>query len=98
MPPEGQRHERSYCYGDLDILLMTETWLCASGGEAYVTEMTPNGYHFRSCPRIDRSGGIAIVFTSPLSDSISIQPLSFNSCESVELRLSRDDTSASAIC
>ena len=43
---------------------MTETWLYASGDEAYVTEMTPSGYLFHSFPRIGRSGGgIAIMFS-----------------------------------
>ena len=82
--------------GDFDILLMTETWLYASGDEAYITEMTPSGYLFHSFPRIGRrGGGIAIMFKSALSDSISIP---FNSFESVELRLSNDSTSVSVIC
>ena len=81
------------------MLLMTETWLYASGGEAYITEMTPSGYLFHSFPRIGRrGGGIAIMFKSALSDSISMHPLPFNSFESVELRLSNDSTSVSVIC
>ena len=85
--------------GDFDILLMTETWLYASGDEAYITEMTPSGYLFHSFPRIGRrGGGIAIMFKSALSDSISMHPLPFNSFESVELRLSNDSTSVSVIC
>ena len=78
---------------------MTETWLYASGDEAYITEMTPSGYLFHSFPRIGRrGGGIAIMFKSALSDSISMHPLPFNSFESVELRLSNDSTSVSVIC
>ena len=85
--------------GDFDILLMTETWLYASGDEAYITEMTPSGYLFHSFPRIGRrGGGIAIMFKSALSDSISMHPLPFNSFESVELPLSNDSTSVSVIC
>ena len=85
--------------GDFDILLMTETWLYASGDEAYITEMTTSGYLFHSFPRIGRrGGGIAIMFKSALSDSISIHPLPFNSFKSVELRLSNDSTSVSVIC
>ena len=85
--------------GDFDILLMTETWLFASGDEAYITEMTPSGYLFHSFPRIGRrGGGIAIMFKSALSDSISMHPLPVNSFESVELRLSNDSTSVSVIC
>ena len=80
--------------GDFDILPMTETWLYASGDEAYITEMTPSGYLFHSFPRIGRSGGgIAVMFKSAPSDSISMHPLPFNSFESVELRLSNDSTS-----
>ena len=85
--------------GDFDILPMMETWLYASGDEAYITEMTPSGYIFHSFPRIGRSGGgIAIMFKSALSDSISMLPLPFNSFESVELRLSNDSSSVSVIC
>ena len=85
--------------GDFDSLLMTETWLYASGDEAYITKTTPSGYLFHSFPRIGRSGGgIAIMFKSALSDSISMHPLPFNSFESVELRLSNDSTSVSVIC
>ena len=48
---------------------MTETWLYASGDEAYITEMTPSGYLFHSFPRIGRrGGGIAVMFKSALSD------------------------------
>ena len=84
--------------GDFDILLMTETWLYASGDEAYITEMTPCGYLFHSFPRIGcRGGGIAIMFKSALCDSISMHPLLFNSFESVELRLLNDSTSVSVI-
>ena len=78
---------------------MTETWLYASGDEVYITEMTPRGYLFHSFPRIGRrDGGIAIMFKSALSDSISMHSLPFNSLESVELRLSNDSTSVSVIC
>ena len=82
--------------GDFDILLMTETWLYASGDEAYITEMTPSGYLFHSFPRIGRRGG-GIAIMSALSDSISKHPLPFNPFESVELRLSHDSTSVSVI-
>ena len=85
--------------GDFDILLMTETWLYASDDEAYITEMTPSGYLFHSFRRIGRrGGGIAIMFKSALSDSISMHPLPFNSFESVELPLSNDSTSVAVIC
>ena len=85
--------------GDFDILLMMETWLYASGDEAYITEMTPSGYLFHTFPRIGhRGGGIAIMFKSLQSDSISMHPLPFNSFESVELRLSNDNTSVLVIC
>ena len=61
--------------------------------------MTPSGYLFHSFPRIGRrGGGIAIMFKSALSDSISMHPLPFDSFESVELRLSNDSTSVSVIC
>ena len=73
--------------------------MATSGDEAYITEMTPSGRLFHSFPRIGRrGGGIAVMFKSALSDSISMHPLPFNSSESVELRLSHDSTSVSVIC
>ena len=82
-----------------DAYITEMTPVATSGDEAYITEMTPSGHLFHSFPRIGRrGGGIAVMFKSALSDSISMHPLPFNSFESVELRLSNDSTSVSVIC
>ena len=47
---------------DFDVLFLTETWLYDQGDEAYITDMTPDGYQFHSFPRCGRrGGGIALV-------------------------------------
>ena len=46
---------------EFDVLFMTETWLYDQGDEAYITDMTPDGYQFHSFPRCGRrDGGIAL--------------------------------------
>ena len=42
---------------DIDILLLTETWLKELGDEAQKAEMTPAGYVLKSFPRKNRRGG-----------------------------------------
>ena len=42
---------------EFDVLFMTETWLYDQGDEAYITDMTPDGYHIYSFPRCGRRGG-----------------------------------------
>ena len=47
---------------EFDVLFMTETWLYDQGDEAYITDMTPDGYQIYSFPRCGwRGGGIALV-------------------------------------
>ena len=42
---------------DIDIFLLTETWLKEQGDEAQKAEMTPAGYILKSFPRKNRRGG-----------------------------------------
>jgi len=48
---------------DLDMLMLTETWLYAKGDEVYESTMTPDGYDSYFFPRHGkRGGGIASLF------------------------------------
>ena len=42
---------------DIDILLLTETWLKEHGDEAQKAEMAPTGYVRKTFPRKNRRGG-----------------------------------------
>ena len=54
---------------------MTETWLSAHGDEAKTAELSPSGFDVKSFPRQTRSrgGGIATVYKSTLSSSITFK-------------------------
>ena len=56
---------------NLDILMLTETWLYEQGDEAYITAMTPPGYTCHSFPRGARGGGIAFIIIACLSENIT---------------------------
>ena len=62
---------------ELDVALVTEAWLYSQGDEAYVVQMTPEGYFTNSFPRTGRrGGGIAVTVRSTLRISISLLYLS----------------------
>ncbi|GFS01956.1 endonuclease domain of the non-LTR retrotransposon LINE-1 [Elysia marginata] len=42
---------------DIDIMVITETWMRAQGYDHYITQLTPPDYTFKSYPRKDRVGG-----------------------------------------
>ena len=79
---------------NLDILMLTETWLYEQGDEAYITAMTPPGYTCHSFPRGARGGGIAFIIKACLSENITCTCLDYTSFESAELKLTINQTSA----
>ena len=53
---------------DLNILLLTETWLKELGGEAQKAEMTPSGYLLKSfCWKYGVGGGFAFLINKKKS-------------------------------
>ena len=85
---------------DLDILMLTETWLYAEGDEAYESAMTPHGYKSYFFPRRGkkRGGGIAFIIRSNLSRYVKLTPLNYSSFESVEMKLCINQHSVTSIC
>jgi len=57
---------------DIDILLVTETWLGTDIDRAVISELTPKGYTFQHAPRPrqKRGGGIGILHKSALKISV----------------------------
>ncbi len=52
---------------DIDILALTETWLCPSGDNCVISELVPNGYDMHHVARTERKGGgVAIIHKSNL--------------------------------
>ena len=83
---------------EFDVLFMTETWLYDQGDEAYITDMTPDGYQIYSFPRCGRrGGGIALVSKCSLK-SISVKQLNYQSFEAVEAKLFHSGKSMSFVC
>ena len=84
---------------NVDVLMLTETWLYSHGDEAYIAAMTPAGYDFRSFPRVgSREGGVGFVTRTSLSTSLSFKPLDYRSFEAVEMRLLFDRVSLAIVC
>lgn len=62
---------------DVDIMLLTETWLRSAGDEAKIADLAPSGYFAVSIPRpaaspCTRGGGIAFIIKDSLKTHISI--------------------------
>jgi endonuclease/exonuclease/phosphatase (EEP) superfamily protein YafD len=75
---------------DLDVLLLTETWLKESGDEAKCAELTPAGYSIRSAPRPSLGGGIAVIFRTALNSHLTFDaslPFAHPSFEAVHVTL-----------
>ena len=51
---------------DIDILVITETWLRTTGDEVKLRDITPCGYKIKSVPRATKGGGIAVVYKEHL--------------------------------
>ncbi|KAK7504048.1 hypothetical protein BaRGS_00004780 [Batillaria attramentaria] len=74
----------------VDILLLTETWLCCQGDEAKCVDMTPPGYTLRSFPRATRGGGVAFLLRNTVLDNAVITttfPFSYTSFELAQLTI-----------
>ena len=84
---------------DVDVLMLTETWLYPQGDEAYIAAMTPGSYDFHSFSRSgSRGNGIALVTRTNLSEFVTFRPLDYTSFESVEMSLRVNDAFVSCIC
>jgi hypothetical protein len=83
---------------DIDVCMLTETWLYEKGDEAYISQMTPDGYSCHSFPRGARGGGIAFIVKNPLSNHIVFTRLDYVSFECVQLKLSINQLSAVCVC
>ena len=84
---------------NVDVLMLTETWLYSKGDEAYIGAMTFAGYDFRSFPCVgSRGGGIGSVMRTTLSTSLSFKPLDYRPFKAVEMRLSFDHVSVAIVC
>ena len=73
---------------ELDVVCITESWLCESGDERTIKELTPDGYTFFHVPRRKgcrekHGGGIAILYRSSfnLTTKAEFQASSFENCE-----------------
>lgn len=52
----------------VDILAITETWLCRHGDDAPIGEIYPSGYRFAHNPRLEGNGdGVGLLFKSTLN-------------------------------
>ena len=70
---------------DIDVLLLTETWLTEQGNEAQKAEMTPADYVLKSFPRKNRrGGGFAFLMKKSLEKHVVIKSLSFSAFEAFE--------------
>ncbi|XP_062616025.1 uncharacterized protein LOC134277724 [Saccostrea cucullata] len=53
---------------NIDLMVLTETWLGSNTDNAILSELTPNGYNFTNNPRVDRrGGGLAIIHEKQVS-------------------------------
>jgi len=57
---------------DIDIFVVTETWLRPQGDEAKVKDLTPPNYTTISFPRGSLGGGIAVIIKDTLSSCVSV--------------------------
>ena len=62
---------------DIDIFIITETWLHKEGDEAKISDLTPPGYTPLNCPReqttkkTKRGGGLAVILKDCLAENCS---------------------------
>jgi len=79
---------------NIDLLCITESWLCKAGDEAILGSITPPGYIIKSYPRPNRrGGGIAFLFrNSGVSINVrNIPPVQHSSYEvaAVDIKVNR---------
>ena len=84
---------------NVDVLMLTETWLYSHSDEVYIAAVTSAGYDFRSFPRLgSRGGGIGFVTRTTLSTSLLFKPHYYRSFEAVEMRLLFDHVLVAIVC
>ena len=73
---------------DIDVLCITESWLCESGDEKVIKDLTPDGYKFINVPRSKgckekHGGGIGILYRASykLNTKTEFNASSFENCE-----------------
>ena len=77
----------------------TETWLCSQGDEAYVAQMTPEGYFTKSFPREGkRGGGIAVTVRNSLKEYCAFHRLPSVYFEGVSLKIKCKDIVLQIVC
>ena len=87
---------------DLDILILTETWLKENGDDSAIADLTPVNYFLKSFPRSAiRGGGIAVIFKNSLSSHVSfstVLPFTHPSYECVQVTLALHKKSVQLFC
>ena len=84
---------------DIDILLLTETWLKEHGDEAQKAEMTPAGYVLKSFPRKNRrGGGLAFLMKKSLEKHVVMKSLAVSTFEAFEACVVYNNVSVTLIC
>ena len=76
---------------ELDVLLIQETWFREHGDEGKYKELAPAGYSAKSFPRRHHGGGLAVVYKTALTNSITFTstfPFPHSSFECVQMSLS----------
>ena len=58
---------------DVDVLMLTETWLYPQGDEAYIAAMNPAGCDFHLFPRSGSRGGITFITRPNLSRCVTFR-------------------------
>ena len=82
-----------------DVAFFTETWLYSQGDEAYVAQMTPEGYFTKSFPREGRrGGGIAVTMRNSLKEYCTFHRLPSVSFEGVSLKIKCKDIVLQIVC
>ena len=73
---------------DIDVLCITESWLCESGDEKVIKDLTPDGYKCINVPRSKgckekHGGGIGILYRASykLNTKTEFNASSFENCE-----------------
>ena len=83
---------------EFNVLFMTEAWLYDQGEEAYITDMTPDGYQFHSFPRCGRRGGGITLISKCSLKSVSVKRLNYQSFEAVEAKHFHSGKPMSFVC
>ena len=84
---------------ELDVALFIEACLYLQGDEAYVAQMTPEGYFTKSFPQTGRrGGGIAVTVKNSLKEYYTFQHLHSVSFEAVSLRIKCNGVILQVIC